>query len=38
VGFAALFFVAAKESMRRRCLIPEKDPRLAEALAFETEA
>ena len=37
-GFALLFFAAAKESMRRRSLIPERDPRLAEALAFENEA
>ena len=36
VAFSLLFFAAAKESMRRRSLIPEKDPRLAEALAFKT--
>ncbi len=37
-GFALLFFAAAKESMRRRSLIPEKDPRLSESLAFENES
>ena len=38
LGFALLFFAAAKESMRRRSLVPEKDPRLAEALAFENDS
>jgi len=37
-GFALLFFAAAEESMRRRGLIAEKDPRLAEAMVFENES
>lgn len=36
-GVGLLFFAAAKEAMRRRSLIPEKDPRLTEALAFEND-
>ena len=37
VGFGLLFFAATKGAMRRRSLIPEKDPRLHEALAFEVD-
>ena len=37
-GFALLFFAAGRDAMRRRCLIPQRDPRLAEALAFENES
>ncbi|MBI2214022.1 MAG: quinol:cytochrome C oxidoreductase [Acidobacteria bacterium] len=36
-GFALLFIAAAKQTMGRRSLIPERDPRLAEAMAFENE-
>ena len=38
VGFALLFFAATRQAMERRSLIPERDPRLAEAMAFENES
>ena len=38
VGFALLFFAASRHAMGRRSLIPERDPRLAEAMVFENES
>jgi len=37
-GFSLLFLAASEQAMRRRSLIPERDPRLAEAMVFENEA
>jgi hypothetical protein len=37
-GFGLLFIAATRVAMGRRSLIPEKDPRLAEALAFDNQA
>jgi hypothetical protein len=37
-GFGLLFFAAARQAMGRRSLIPERDPRLAEAMVFENES
>lgn len=36
-GFALLFVAATRAAMGRRSLVPERDPRLAEALAFENQ-
>lgn len=38
VGFALLFYAAANDSMSRRGLVAEKDPRLAETMVFENES
>lgn len=37
-GFSLVLYGAAGQAMRRRSLIPERDPRLAEAMVFENEA
>jgi hypothetical protein len=38
VGFALLFFAVTRRALERRSLIPERDPRLAEAMVFENES